>query len=410
MQPRNIVVLAIDRLGAGYLGPYGATWLDTPAFNHLASQSLLIEHALSDSPELARVYRSLWTGRHAANHDEPAAPLAKIFSAAGYQTSLLTDDAEVANSPLAVDFQRRFEPLPGAASSTAADVADTQLARMFDTAIEMFSEASSPFLLWVHLQAMQGPWDAPWELRAQWADEEDPSPPEFVDPPLRRLPATYDPDEVLGVIHAYAGQVAVLDRCLGWFLQAFESSSRALDTLLVVTAPRGYPLGEHHRIGPVNNALHGELLHIPLLLRFPAGLDNAFRAQAIAQPADVFATLTDWAQVTNAPTGIWGQSLMRLTEDEEWRRDRAVAVYGDERSLRTPAWFLRRPATTDDSSEPVELYVKPDDRWEANEVSDRLPEIVEAMLATLDDFERAAQAGDPALLTPLAEELCVGVE
>ena len=61
MSLRNAVIVVIDRLGAGFLGPYGATWLDTPALNRLASQSLLIEHPLSDSPELVQVYRSFWT-------------------------------------------------------------------------------------------------------------------------------------------------------------------------------------------------------------------------------------------------------------------------------------------------------------------------------------------------------------
>jgi hypothetical protein len=51
-EPRNTLVVVVDRLGAGFLGPYGATWLDTPALNRLAGQSLLIEHVLSDSPEL----------------------------------------------------------------------------------------------------------------------------------------------------------------------------------------------------------------------------------------------------------------------------------------------------------------------------------------------------------------------
>jgi hypothetical protein len=39
----------------------------------------------------------------------------------------------------------------------------------------------------------------------------------------------------------------------------------------------------------------------------------------------------------------------------------------------------------------VELYAKPFDRWEANEVSARRPDIVERMLAILD----AATSGQP---------------
>ena len=63
----NALVLVYDRLSAGYLGPYGNTWFETPAWNRLASQSLLSECWLSDSSDLASVYRSWWSGQHAVD-------------------------------------------------------------------------------------------------------------------------------------------------------------------------------------------------------------------------------------------------------------------------------------------------------------------------------------------------------
>ena len=45
-EKRRAVVLVIDRLGAGYLGPFGNTWIDTPCFNQLASQSLLVRSSM----------------------------------------------------------------------------------------------------------------------------------------------------------------------------------------------------------------------------------------------------------------------------------------------------------------------------------------------------------------------------
>ena len=65
VNPRNAVVLVVDRLGAGNLGPYGNTWIDTPQFNRLAMESLLCEFALSDCPCLSTAYRAYWHGGHA---------------------------------------------------------------------------------------------------------------------------------------------------------------------------------------------------------------------------------------------------------------------------------------------------------------------------------------------------------
>jgi arylsulfatase A-like enzyme len=280
---------------------------------------------------------------------------------------------------------------------------------MFTAASEWLAEAHSPFLLWMHAEGMQGPWDAPWELRTRWSDEDDPDPPTLVEPPVRMIDRTIDPDELLGLMHAYAAQVTVLDECLESFLAVFLESPRNRDTLLIFTSPRGYPLGEHRRIGPVDDALHGELLRTPLLLRFPDGRSAAYRAQAIVQPHDIFATLIEWLGTSHAPPP-WGRSLLPLAEADTWPRDRALAVHGPERALRTPAWFLRHSAPENESdSAAVELYVKPDDQWEVNEVSDRLPQVVEELQTVLQNLEQAIQVEDDTALTPLSDVLRDGI-
>lgn len=76
---RNAVVIVIDRLGAGFLGPYGNTWIDTPAMNQLASESLLFEYATADSSDLNLLYRAYWSGVHAlCRTDRPERSLATL--------------------------------------------------------------------------------------------------------------------------------------------------------------------------------------------------------------------------------------------------------------------------------------------------------------------------------------------
>ena len=96
-EKRRAVVLVIDRLGAGYLGPFGNTWIDTPCFNQLASQSLLVDQAWIDSPQLHSLYRTLWQGGHAAfEHSQGDRCLSEIIRAAGHPSCLITDEPEVA--------------------------------------------------------------------------------------------------------------------------------------------------------------------------------------------------------------------------------------------------------------------------------------------------------------------------
>jgi hypothetical protein len=74
-----------------------------------------------------------------------------------------------------------------------------------------------------------------------------------------------------------------------------------------------------------------------------------------------------------------------------------------ERMIRTPAWMLRQlPPPISEPGEQlptptVELYAKPDDRWEANEIADRCPEVAERLLAVLD---AATTANQPTMEIP----------
>ena len=77
------------------------------------------------------------------------------------------------------------------------------------------------------------------------------------------LAENFDPDEILAVSQSYSGQVSLWDECLGIFLDSFQSSALAESTLLMLLGARGYPLGEHPRIGACDGALYNELIQIP---------------------------------------------------------------------------------------------------------------------------------------------------
>ena len=226
-------------------------------------------------------------------------------------------------------------------------------------------------------------------------------PPELVAPPTRRLEAGYDPDDLLGLQHAYAGQICLLDICLGVLLDAVGALAGRHDTLLMMTSPRGYPLGEHGRIGACDDSLYGELLHVPCFIRFPDGTGAATRCQHLVQPPDVFATLLDWLGMPTDSSLVWGSSMFSAVEDvRPPLRDRACAISEGHSAIRTPAWYLYRHP---DSKR--ELFAKPDDRWEANEVADRCQETADELEAFLDEFQQAARSGEPARLTPLPKVL-----
>ncbi|MCE9605120.1 MAG: sulfatase-like hydrolase/transferase [Planctomycetia bacterium] len=424
----NIVCVCLDRLHWGYLGCYGNTWVSTPAFNRLAAEGFVLNSAFCDTPDLASAYESLWRGSHIAERSAAAAvlrpTLVELARAAGLRTLLVTDDATVGEHPAGAAFDDKAEFEPAVDCEPAGDAASTHLGRLFTETLERAASIRQPFFLWFHAQAMNGPWDAPTEMRNDYADEDDPEPPTFTSVPRRELPADVDLDERFGISQAYAGQVTLVDTCLGGLLEQLEESGLDDDTAIVVLAPRGIALGEHGAVGPFDDRLHGELIQIPWLMRLPRGRGKLQRSHALVQSCDLYWTLAELLPTPNIAaedaSARWGRSVLPLVDGTARElRDRALIVGETESGIRTSAWYLRCRNTLS-AETPVEentveehaaeehtdeLYTKPDDIWETNDVASRCPEIVEQLRVVAQQTLAAMQtsASPPALEEVLAE-------
>jgi len=404
----NAIVIVVDRLGAGYLGPYGNTWIETPSCNRLAAQSVLFDFALADAVDLPTVYRSYWQGLHAMSAEPrvgPVGTLPAMAAAHGIHGVLVTDEPQLVELPATASFADRILLALAPTERPAQEAVGTRMAQLFAAAAHWLQSAPEPFLLWIHARGMAGEWDAPLEFRNQFADEDDPLPPELVAPPVKRFGASFDPDEALGYLHAYAGQVALLDDCLDAFLETAQATAGWERTLLALTAPRGYPLGEHFWVGASDDAVYEEQVHVPCLIRLPQDRAASVRCPQLVQPPDLFASLSDALQLAAGAAPRWGRSLLPLAglEPPAWR-DRAATWTPAAQSLRTPAWLLVR---AQDGRH--ELYAKPDDRWEANEVASRCPDAVEQLTAALGGVHEAAQSTESVPLAPLSALLLEGL-
>jgi hypothetical protein len=406
----------MDRLSTAYIGALGNTWIRTPAFDQLAVESLAFDRAMIDSPVIAETYHGYWSGEPAWRSASPESrgeasdlTLAQFCGDCSLPTLLITDDDEIATHPLSAAFEEVIQLAPLVELKQATDWEETQLARFFAGAVELLANRRSLGLVWLHTSALGRIWDSPQTFRDQYAAEDDPPAAAFIEPPSQLLAAGIDPDVLLGMRHAYAGEIAVLDSCLGTFLDSIQGSdwSRAL---LIATACRGYPLGEHGIVGRAADDLYAELLHVPWFVRVPGGPKYGERRPDLVQPVDLFETLFEWLAYTgqsasSAPAPWYGGlSLLRANSDTRPMRRLAVArSTSGETALATPAWFLRAPASLTPGAggrRRLELYVKPDDRFEANEISDRCLEIVE-------EFRDVVQALDTAILAGAVPEIAL---
>jgi arylsulfatase A-like enzyme len=326
------------------------------------------------------------------------------------RTVLLTDEPQVSRHPLAADFDELIEIEPPCQAKPAAEIDKTHFARCFAQIIDWLESARGPFLLWCHLAGLGTTWDAPLQFRQRYCEPGDPPPPETADVPDRLLPADYDPDDLFGITQAYAGQVSLLDACLGAFLDFLDDRPSRTETLLTITSARGFPLGEHRRIGPCDGALFGETVAVPWLVQLPGGAGAAARSNALVEPSDLWATLREWHGAGSSMDSPTGQDILPLIGGDRENssvpfRDRiCVAGRDGRRAIRTPAWYLL------DGAE-AELFAKPDDRWEANNVASRCQDVVEELRRALADYEAVLSSnGRVAELPPLDGALLYGLE
>ena len=393
---KNAIVLVVDGLHNGFPGAYGNSDAVTPSLDRFACDSLLCDRYYADALGLSLLYRGFWYGIPSGEPETetvPALPgLPRLLKEKGYRTILLTDEQDVAYGLYADWFTEVHRIAPAASEHPAFSLEETQFFRMFATIIDLVEEKDGPYLLWCHFKGFSGPWDFPQEYRDEYAEEGDPPP--YAGTAVPRLDnrdgkTGPDPDERQSVVEAYSGGVAVLDEAFAGFLELLTGGELGENTLTVFAASRGFSMGEHRLIGlPEPGDLWGENLHLPLLVRLPDQRDERrmIRTSSLVQPNDIFATLLEWFGLSagNFDDDRTGKSLLQLLADETASFRKEIRITGDTTiaAVMQSDWFFRLRTEPDEFRENrprIELYAKPGDRYEVNEVADRCGEIVEQM-------------------------------
>jgi arylsulfatase A-like enzyme len=383
------------------LGPYGATWVSTPALDSLAARGVVFDRVMATSPAAGDTLHDL--GAH-------------LFAAAGgWPAAVVTDDPAVAAGLAAAPATgpavsvRLVEAV--AKTKVEEDDAETNVTRLVDVAIDVIA-ARQHRLVWCHVGSLGVAWDAPERYRDRYIDPEDPPPPSGAHVPGFAVDADTDPDRVVGMRQVFAGQVTLLDSQLArLFASTQQGTGNAGDWAVLVVGIRGLPLGLHGWVGVGGQELpYGELIHLPAIVVDAAGRMAAQRYGGLVVPADLGRTLCEWmAEAVGLPrassadplTPWQGRSLASLFES--WSvpaRDRVVVAGPDGAAIVTPAWHCLlaaqpaepklNPAAAHPHDRAVRLFAKPDDFFELADVANRCSDVA----GPLGDLLERAIAGE----------------
>jgi N-sulfoglucosamine sulfohydrolase len=313
----NILFAIADDWGL-HAGAYGTPWLKTPTFDRIAREGLLFRNAYTPMAKCAPSRAIVLTGRHLWQNEEAGNHMARfpaklkswpeVLSEQGWHVGItgkgwgpgIANDA--VGKPRAITgqpFNRHKAAAPTKAMSNndyAANFVDFLEAAPADTPWCFWYGAAEPHRGYEFRSGVD-------QGKKQLAD-------------IDRVPGYWPDDEtVRHDMLDYALEVEHVDAHLGRMLAELEKRGLLDNTLIVVTSDHGMPFPR------VKGYAYHDSNHIPLAIRWPAGIAAAGRAiDDFVDFTDIAPTLLDVADIDAASSGmqpITGRSWRPIFASEQ---------------------------------------------------------------------------------------------
>lgn len=328
--PDVIVLVTIDTLRADFMSYGGFPKPTTPYIDSLAAEGTWFSRAYAPASWTAPSMASLWTGVYPTTHgvqqggmnldtgkvsvpilNESLETLAESLSAGGYKTVGIPS-----NRLLAKDrgYGQGFEVYPPKAPFMEADKVNNSVRHQLQVA---FGEnwqtdwKKGKTFLWIHYYDPHLPWPAHEDLAPQFADdfvkERAQFPTDKTAKQLQRVFPNPDAEDIRRFRAMYAQDVRYFDE--QFKLMAGELGLEDPNIALFVTSDHGEEILDHGDLSH-GNTLFDDVVHVPLMARWPAGFAANGGVDTVVNLLDVHATILDTAGVKR-PDAAQGHSLVK---------------------------------------------------------------------------------------------------
>jgi arylsulfatase A-like enzyme len=350
----NIVLVLSDTLRRDYLPCYGNTTIIAPNVAAFARRSLVFDnfHAASFPTVPARA--DLMTGKYTFSYldwgplPQDEITLAETLSKAGLLTVGIADTPFLTRNGYGYDrgFQdfisirgQRSGPEHDDVISLRQREEDYFAPQTFKTAIEWLERHHrQQFFLYIDTWDPHEPWDPPeYYVRPYYPAYAG----ENITPNYWYWKEDGYTEKDLEIARAcYCGEISMVDRWFGLFINRLESLGLMENTVVLFTTDHGFYFGEHDQFGKkkfrwpgdlrfeegflkgykvgdqfsYRSALHRELGHIPLLVYIPGA--GHTRVPGLASIPDLTPTILELAQAP-IPASVQAKSLLPLIERRE---------------------------------------------------------------------------------------------
>lgn len=404
LSKRFAIFISIEGMGTNLIGAYGNSVAPTPCIDSLAGKAILLDQLWNDSSDPHQALSAWWTGVHGLETLENSG-LPSPWRQAMEQALLVTDSESLVENPVTDAVSEVvFVQQPNESEASRDDQSEDEsklegeskditlhFEGLLQAALATWHARKDEFpVLWIHSQGLAGPWDAPYEMREMLCDEDDPKPPHGKQPLELFVNDRTDPDEIFQISCAVGGQSMAIDQAIGEFYETLKDLDVSSNCLLGIIGTNGFPLGEHGVVGAQPPKLYSEVLHAPCILHPGNALPLGIRQGIILQPNMVGGMLNFWFDPSVDDQDLYESVLNSFFPTLDGETTTGLAIAKDERStyIKAPAWSMI-VCQSDGAELSTELYAKPDDRWEQNDVSSRAAVVVEKMLLLGQRLEEA---------------------
>jgi arylsulfatase A-like enzyme len=178
------------------------------------------------------------------------------------------------------------------------------------------SQPPSPFFVYIHFIPPHGPYDAPDSMKELFAGREPPNARRgsFEFPEVAARLARRNEGHRVGLaewINLYDANLRWADWAVGQVEALLQGAGAFREALLIVTSDHGEAFGEHgytyHGSG-----VYDELIHVPLLIKFPGDDPPVERISALTGTIDLLPTILDLLEIGYPVEQSQGVSLLPL--------------------------------------------------------------------------------------------------
>lgn len=341
----NIIFVLTDDQRWDAMGCAGADWLKTPNMDRLAGEGVRFANAFVTTSLCSPSRASFLTGMYAHNHGvtvngrvKPELPTTflQILQSGGYETAFIGkwhidgfQKPEIRGADRIVTFisQGMYGNntlfINGKRTKQKGYVTDY----LTDYAIDFIKQPrKKPFCMYLSHKAAHAPMtpadrhkgvykNAPVELPEKFSMKEYRKE-NFMQMAAMKIKT---PEDMRQRIIDYHETLLAVDESLGRILDLLDKTGQAENTMVVFAGDNGYFWGEHNLID--KREAYEESIRIPLLMRYPARIENPGRVVAeMVLNIDVCPTFLQTAEM-GPPKGVQGESLTPILRNmcDDWR-------------------------------------------------------------------------------------------